>query len=221
MFDRPDVIGSVSMAGVIRVGTPCPGCGRRPIRLDTVDGKLIEIEDPCRCPTWRRLNGVCRWCNDPVTGKPKVAIYCDRHRKMALKRSQRTYYQKTGVERSRRYRERNRELLRIKARLLYQLDPEERERRNAYKREWRRHNPEKVRAQKRRYALRRANRNSEYQRRYKQEVKAGIRKPERARRNERGERLCLNPGCEIVVRGRAKKCERCKRAGAQAMRGAA
>lgn len=198
-------------AGVVRAGEPCPGCGRRPVRLDTRDGRLVEIDDPCRCPTWRRLHCVCRWCERPVTGKPKVAVYCERHRKAARAKSQQAYYHSTNGKYAREYRESHREELRIKARLAYQLDPEKRRQRNEYKREWRKRNRDKVRAQKRRAALRRGGETPASIVRWREEVEAGRRTPKRARRNARGDRLCLTPDCPSVMRGRAKKCERCKR----------
>lgn len=197
---------------VQRAGAPCPGCGQRPLRLDTVDGRLVEIEDPCRCPEWRRLNGICRWCDEPVTGRRKVALYCARHRKLARKRAQRRYQRSAkGRDAHRRYRQRNREVLLARHRLRYKLDPEERERQAAYKRRWRRENPDKVRAQKRRAALRRGGKAPPWIRRWDEEVKAGKRTPKRARRNAAGERLCLTPDCDAVMKGRRKKCDACKR----------
>lgn len=197
--------------GPDRVGERCAGCLRRPIRLDTVDGVLVEIDDPCRCPEWRRLNAVCRWCDAPVTGRPKVALYCDQHRKLARKRSYRKYLARVGNQNGRAWYRRHRDEVLATARMRHRLDAGARERKNAYKREWRRKNRDKVRAQKRRAALRRCGQTPDYHRRYMAEVAAGIRTPQRAPRNERGERLCLTPGCRRVMKGRAKKCEPCKR----------
>lgn len=196
----------------VPIGERCPGCGKAQVYLDTDgSGRLIEITVPCRCAHWRRIHGICRYCDRPVTGRPKVALYCDAHRKLAERQRQERYRAKHGAENARRYRERHGDRIRERARAYYRDDPEVRERRNAYKREWRRRNRDKVRAQKRRAAIRNPDRARQYIRRYREEVAAGLRTPKRAPRNERGERLCLTPGCRIVVTGRAKLCDACKR----------
>src|SRR5690606_17164809 len=86
----------------------------------------------------------------------------------------------------------------------------EREKRAAYKRAWRKLNREKVRAQKERAALRNFRDPAPDVRRWREEVKAGLRKPKPARRNKLGQRLCVTPYCRSVMTGRAKKCQKCK-----------
>lgn len=188
----------------------CKGCGKAQVRLDTdFFGHVVEIPSPCRCAYWRRIHGICRACDEPVTGKPKVAVWCDRHRALAHKWAQRKHLAKVGWRHQAEWRARNPEKARESAR-RYQQDELERQRRNDYKREWRRKNRDKVRAQKRRAALRRGGKTPPAIARWRSEVEAGLRTPTPAPKNERGERLCLTPGCRAVLTGRAKKCRACK-----------
>lgn len=216
----------------------CRQCGKLQARHTTNGmGKLVEVAAPCPCPKvrpkrtpkWReavddarRLACVCQLCDEPVVGKPKVALYCEAHRVERRKRAVRKWLAKQEVQPWQRYAERNREKLRAKARATYQKNPEERARRNEYKRAWRKLNREKVRAQKERAALRAWKKPgptpTDKTQRYRAEVEAGVRKPRRARRNKAGERLCLTPYCHSVLTGRAKKCDRCKAKEARAAR---
>lgn len=205
---------------------PCPTCGARlRVHLDTDGhGRLEEHVEPCATCTappkrraWtgrvnveRRRAAICQLCDAPVTGKPKVALYCDDHRRQARAQAQEKHRAKVGNKHSRAYYARHRDKVIERERARYQNDPEVRRRRNEYKRQWRKLNRDKVRAQKRRAALRRGGDTPESIRRWRKEVEAGIRTPKRARRNARGERLCLTPDCPSVMRGHAKKCEACK-----------
>ena len=212
---------------------PCPTCQRRLIVRFETDGSGRVVEHVAPCPAcapkpkkrraWalrvdveRRRAGICQRCPMPVTGKPKVALYCDRCRKDAQAEARARHQAKVGNKHGRAYYYRHREKILERERRRYQENPAERERRNAYKREWRRRNRDKVRMQKRRAALRRGGKTPEHIVRWRKQVEAGLRVPNRARRNERGERLCLTPGCQSVMHGMAKKCEACKRAEAQA-----
>lgn len=195
----------------------CGGCGKAQVRLDTDRmGRLVEIPTPCRCAHWRRLNCVCRHCDRPVTGKPKVALYCDHHRKQALARSQKRYNVRTGYAATKRYQQRNRKKLAEKANAYYAADPARRARKDAIREAWRHENRETENARRR--AWYRENRDAvlAYQRQYRAEVKAGLRAPKVARRNSFGERLCETPDCRAVMRGRERKCGPCKVAAREA-----
>lgn len=155
----------------------------------------------------RRLAGVCQLCTKPVDGKPKMALYCQRHRTLMRSAAQRRHRAKTSDASRKAYQERNREKLRERARQYYQKSKRVREQRNAYKREWRQKNREKVRLQKRRDALR--GNAAERMRRYHERVKRGEVQPgEKAPRGPNGERLCLR--CPTPLTGRAKLCQACR-----------
>jgi hypothetical protein len=224
----------VSGYGINPATGRCRQCGKLQTRPDTNGmGRLVEVTDPCPCPkvrpkrtpAWRkdvddarRLALVCQRCDEPVVGKPQVALYCQAHRQERRKRVVQTWLAKQDVQPWQRYAERNRETLRAKARATYQDDPAERERRNEYKRQWRKLNRDKVQAQKERSALRNFRDPAPTVRRWRAKVEAGEHKPKRARRNQHGERLCVTPYCRSVLSGRAKKCERCKAKEAAAAR---
>lgn len=215
--------------GLTRSGR-CKQCGKLQVRF-TTDGRghAIEVVSPCPCPkvappksarepkrAWaiavdaeRRRAGICQRCDEPVVGKPKVALYCEAHRVEARAEVERRHREKVGDKHERTYRERHAEELRQRARESYQNDPEVRARRNAYKRAWRKLNRDKVRAQKERSYRRRKIQFADYLEQYQADVAARIRKPQR-RRNKYGERLCVSPYCRQVMKGRAKKCVHCK-----------
>lgn len=221
----------------------CRQCGKRQVRFETLGtGHAVEVAAPCPCPktpppappkpkrAWatavdveRRRAGICQRCDEPTVGKPRVALYCEAHRKEARAEAQRKMRAKVGGRYTRAYAERNREKLAAKARAYYQGDPAVREHRNAYKRLWRKLNRQKVRAQKERAALKHFRELPEWQRHYREDIRAGKRKPKRARTNKNGERLCVTPYCRSVMTGRAKKCLKCKvkeiRAARQALSG--
>jgi hypothetical protein len=193
----------------------CRGCGELQTRIGTDgNGHVVDVPHPCRCRYWRRRNGVCRACDRPVVGKPRVAVWCDTHREAAIEAALRKHAEKVGNKHQVAYRERHRERCNARARARYQNDPEKRRLNNEYKVEWRRKNREKVRLQKERASLRRyRDPTPEGIRRWRDEVARGVRAPVRAPRNERGDRLCLAEGCTNVARGRAKLCASCKAAG--------
>jgi hypothetical protein len=215
----------------------CRQCGKLQVRHATNGmGKLVEVDAPCPCPKvappkpkqtreWattvdreRRRACICQLCDEPVMGKPKVALYCEAHRAEKRAETQARFREKHGDKHQRAYAERNREKLRKRARQRYQRNREERERRNEYKRLWRKLNRDKVRAQKERAALRNFRDPQPGVKRWRAEVEAGVRKPKRARQNQAGERLCVTPYCRQVMQGRAKKCDRCKAKEARAAR---
>ena len=198
----------------------CKGCGKAQVRFDTnpLTGRLVEIASPCRCAYWRRVHCICRYCERPTVGKPKVSLYCLGHRKLIRKMVEARSRAKADGAYERRYVERHRAEIRARAREYAQAHRSEK---NEYKQEWRKKNRDRIQAQKRRAALRRSPHSLEYQQRYRAEVAAGTRLPAPARRNARGERLCLTPGCRAVMQKHEKKCRACKLAEAGGRLGAA
>lgn len=142
------------------------------------------------CPRCeRRLAGICQDCPRSVEGRVRSALRC-----RDCKRHQRTIY-------TRRYVEQHRVMVRRKARIYGRKHREER---IAYKRLWRKANPDKIRAQKRRAALRRNPHVYEYHRGYR--MTAAIEGwPYRRRQSKRHCITCPAPVC-----GRTKKCGQCK-----------
>lgn len=210
----------------------CPRCHQmRTLHFETDGmGGLVDVTPPCPCQdraqteqverSWsdevdvaRRRACICQRCERPTVGRPKVALYCDEHRKEARAQAQRKMYEKRGGEYQARYRKRHRKKLNRKARQRLE-DPEVRKRANDYKRQWRAQNRAKVKLQKRRSALR--GRTAERMRRYRERVAAGEHTPTRTRWSEDGRRLCLTDGCPSVMEGRAKLCRACKEARAAA-----
>lgn len=207
----------------------CRECGKPQVRFETNGmGRLVEVPAPCGCveraqreirvvartPAWRqridndrRRACICQLCDEPVTGKPKVALYCDTHRAERRKETQVENRKAKMREYSRRYRERNREKVRRKERARARR---ERKQRAEYKRAWRRLNRDKTRAQKQRHALRNFRDPSRSARLWREKVAAGEHAPTPERRNESGDRLCLTPTCPEVVTGRVKLCDGCK-----------
>lgn len=141
--------------------TRCPkahGQGRCNGELETRIGKLGETIVVCLACE-RQKQGLCRRCPNRVAGKSLRFIYCSRCAPIAQR------------EKVRAYENRNREKVRERARqYVADLTPEERARRNEYKRLYRLANPEKVRAQKKRYVQRMRDKKSSayitYHRRY-------------------------------------------------------
>lgn len=207
----------------------CRQCGKLQYRMETNGmGRAFEVPAPCLCPkeapkrakrtpAWRatvdndrRRACICQLCDEPVHGKPKVSLYCPTHRSERERAAAKRWSDKAEVKPWQTYAERNREKLRKRARAHYQKEPAERERRNAYKRAWRKLNRDKIRAQKERAALRNFRDPAPTVRRWRERVEAGEHKPKPARTNKHGQRLCVSPYCRQVMEGRAKKCERCK-----------
>lgn len=211
------------------------GCGhcKRPVQIKVTtdgNGRLVEHIESCQ---WcaRKRAGLCQRCHtSPVNGRVGMALRCAlcnaiviRERQLERARRKQDPWKREGIcmdcrkapvygkvgwaETCGPCRDaRKRESMRR----TYRRDPAKLAAKNAYKREWRRQNPDKVRLQKRRAALRSGGTASDWQARYREEVAAGIRQPKRAPRNLRGERLCLTPDCHAAMTGRAKKCDPCK-----------
>ncbi|MDB4952063.1 MAG: hypothetical protein JWM27_4712 [Gemmatimonadetes bacterium] len=191
-------------------GDRCRGCGKLQVRMETTGmGRVVEVPAPCRCAFWRRVNCICRVCDHAVVGKPRVALYCAEHRAAARAASVARHRAKVGEKHQRAYYARNADRKRAQARAYYQSSAERRARKNAGKAEWRRRNPDKVRAQKARYELRHWKEDDSYMARYRAEVAAGERTPAPLPRNDRGERTCLR--CPTPLAGRAKICAACRR----------
>lgn len=158
-------------------------CGGRLELLVLRDG-FTELHCP-RCA--RRLAGICQDCPSPVEGQVRKALRCAKH-KRAL-----------AVAIGERYRRANRAEVNRKAR-EYQRRIAEQAR--EYKRLWRKANPEKVAAHKRRANLRQPKRQYAYLRKY--------RRTHAEKRYQDGRR-CLG-GCGLILKGMAKKCQDCKAA---------
>jgi hypothetical protein len=164
--------------------------------LEYVDEKSESAETYCPACERQRL-GVCRDCDSPVDGKAGKALRCAEHKHAATIAAGRRHFR----------RHHDKEL--AEARRSYQQNEAVRRRRNEYKRAWRKANRDKVRAQKRREALRQRARRTEYHRARRE------RERERLARRELNRyhgivavRTCLT--CDTVVHGRVKKCVMCK-----------
>lgn len=170
-------------------GAPCGG------PLDHATDGTGRVVTTCR---WceRRKAGICRDCPLPVEGRRRSAIRC------------RSCKVRVRSEYARRHRERHREELNAKAvRRLRSLTPEKRATLLEYKRLYRKANPDKVRAQKKRYVAKKTAAYVEYHKKYA----AGVRPQSRmvVRYAKTGQRLCLTPKCPITVTHRKKRCSRC------------
>ena len=154
----------------------CCFCSRRlDVRHDVdLAGRVHELVPPClSCPDGRRVAGICRDCPRPVAGKPRVALRCDRCRKLEAQRASRRWRDRHPDRDRKRQEESNRKrredpLERHRRRLWEQQDrsrPEIRERIKQQRR--RRHlaNPEKEWAHRRRYKERHPDRVREQQNR--------------------------------------------------------
>ena len=123
--------------------TTCPrrnGPGRCGGLLETI--VLAGGATGVRCPRCdRRERGLCVDCARPVQGQKGKALRCVECKALA----------RQGY--CRRYAVRNRERLRARGRRAYQQNEAERQRRNDYKKRWRKENRLKVYAQKRRARL--------------------------------------------------------------------
>lgn len=165
-----------------------PGiCGGALYSVTDGNGTARVVCDRCE----RQRRGICQDCPLPVEGRVGKALRCAKHKADAVR------------QQLRRYTERNRKTVNLRARQSYQTDAEVRQRRNEYKRLWRKANRDKVKAQKRRYALR--GKMAEAMRKMRE---AGHVRRETPR--VEGLRVCLTPGCDRVLTHRAKKCSHCK-----------
>lgn len=173
---------------------------------DVIGGVLVVT-----CPLCERMaKGLCRDCPATVDGPVGRARRCAVHRAAANRQSMR------------KYTENHRYALRVRARKSYQTSEAERTRRAEYKRAWRKANRDKVKAQKRRAALRQPARVREYMTEYRATHRRKSAAQGRARyHGTLPLRTCLTARCSTVLTGRKKKCARCKereaRAAAQAL----
>lgn len=170
------------------------------LESDIIGGRLVVSCRHCE----RFARGMCRDCPRPVDGAPRKARFCAEHRQLAS----RTYYE--------HYRVRNHEDVLARARRSYRTNDEVRERRNAYKRAWRKTHRETVKRYKAEYAARHRETVLAYQVEYRHEHARKRRNRERARyRGTLPLRTCITPRCHIVLTGRKKKCAKCKACEAQ------
>jgi hypothetical protein len=125
----------------LKTATRCPKrqgkfeCGG-PLRIDT-DGNGMTVVTCEWCE--RQKRGICRDCPKPVYGKR--ARRCRECAHKANRASEQRWFAEHRDEELAKYRE-------------YYNRPEVRTARNEYKRQWRKANPDKVRAQKKRYVAR-------------------------------------------------------------------
>ena len=161
-------------------------------------GRVVTSCPKCE----RRRAGICRDCPRAVEGRVGSAVRCAECKARARD------------EQVRAYAVRSHDVVLANAKRRYRKNRAERKRRAEYKRRWRKLNPDKVKAQKRREALRQSSTRLEYHRAYRERRKA-----ERARRElrryhaEREGRALTHPclgGCGLDLTGRTKKCSRCK-----------
>lgn len=123
-----------------KTATRCP----KKMGGGTCDGPLvtrvIEHGQTVIVCAWceRQDAGLCRDCSAPVEGTRRKAVRCGVHKEIAKRRQMNACIK------------RNHELVLERARTSYHR-PDRRAHRNDYKRQWRKANPEKVRAQKKRY----------------------------------------------------------------------
>lgn len=128
-----------AQSGCCQFGPSQIKCGARlEDRIDRQRGIVVRWCPQCD----RRERGICRDCPAPVAGQVRKALYCaacrDRHHRASMKR----HYVN------------NIEQVRAQARAFYANDPERRERRNAYKRAYRKLNRDKTVRQKYRAGVR-------------------------------------------------------------------
>lgn len=171
--------------------------------VDTVDRALGIVHRHCpRCE--RRKAGVCRDCNRPVDGARGKALRCAEHKAVAIAAS------------LARYAEENAALVRRRARnAARKLSPEKRAKRLALKAAWRKANPDKVRLQKRREALRQSEHTRAYHKAYRAKRRAEKAEAECIRGwQRRGTVAPVVCGCGVEIprpaRGRPRsRCDAC------------
>lgn len=126
--------GGMSARGKLTAAGRCRMCGALQTRLTTDGmGRVIEVPYPCGCvvvkktPAWRkgvdderRRALLCQLCDEPVVGKPKVALYCAAHRAEKRAETQARFREVHGDKHQRAYAERNKEKIRKRARASYQ-----------------------------------------------------------------------------------------------------
>lgn len=137
--------------------------GRLRIDVDHMSGCVAVTCERCE----RKARGLCQDCPARITGR---SLRCDRCKRLAQARQIRESKVRHRDERRDRERERYRALPDdVKAERL------------KYRAAWRQSNPDKVRAQKRRAALRQSPRVTTYQRRYRKTYHDYLRQREQAR----------------------------------------
>lgn len=143
-------------------------------------GELVQVWPTHNCINEkRRIAGICQDCDLPVEGKPRWALRCAEHKAAAK------------VVGWKRHQERNGDRRRERARELYNAkDPKHaalRRKKLRRKAAWRRANPLKVKAYKRRYGIKHA----EHLRQYHEKKNAEPARAERKRQHamERFDRL--------------------------------
>jgi hypothetical protein len=169
-------------------------CGAT-LRSDIVGGRLVVT-----CPACERFaRGICRDCPAPVAGQVRKARRC-----AACKA-------RVAREATAKYTANNLAVVRKRARDSYRTDEEIRERRNEYKRAWRKAHPEKVKEQKRRESLKQSERVRAYHAAYREAHRTRIANYARkAYHGERPTRTCITRGCSIVLTHRKRKCTKCR-----------
>lgn len=186
-----------AMRCTFRLGqTECGGQLRADV--DRRFGRTVLVCDWCE----RRKAGLCRDCPRPVAGTIGRALRCAECRRLANNASKA------------RHVARNHDETLARARAAY-ADPVVRERRNEYKRRWRKANRDKVRAQKRRAALRQPRRVLSYQKRYRAKHAAYL--AEQRRMRYRQQHPVPTPVCVVCGRsipweppGRPyRRCDQC------------
>lgn len=161
-----------------------PGrCGTLLVERTDGDGRLI-VECP-RCE--RRRRGICRDCPRPVEGRVGSAVRCRECKRAARQAQIEAHRQRHRDEINRRARQR-----------LRTMADERRRDRLAYKKAYREAHPERVRAWKRREALKQHARHLEYHRRYNAGRRAE--KAEMARDRYYAETPAPNPTCRVCSR---------------------
>jgi hypothetical protein len=163
------------LAEQLRASHTCPRrqgpgiCGGK-IRTEIGQlGQTILVCEACE----RRKAGICRDCPAPVYGKRGRATRCAKHAEVAR------------VEAVRASVERNHDAVLERARAYYRDNDDVRQRRIEYKRAWRKANPEKVRAQKKRYIERAAAKPNSAYNRYHRKYRAKYRLQKRELERDR------------------------------------
>lgn len=166
------------------------------LESDVIGGVIVVTCRACE----RFARGICRDCPRPVDGQVRKARRCVACKAKALRAH------------TRKYTENNRDIVNRRARASY-CDEAVRQRRNEYKRAWRKANPEKVKAQKQRETSRPSDRRLSYHAAYREAHRIRIANAQRKRsRGEAPLRTCIAKGCSVVLTHRKKKCTRCKAA---------
>lgn len=126
-------------------------CGARLERFTDGNGRVLV-----RCPLCeRKARGICRECPLPVDGRPGFSLRCRVHKAAQLRRAH-----------AKHRRDHHAEILANAKRRREAEPPERRQAKLAYKKLYRQAHPEKVKAQKRREALRGNPRKLSYMKRY-------------------------------------------------------